>query len=394
MCMATDIIRDVLDEVFNRLDSSPSYQAEIVQIGEIRKQKGTPFHLPKRTILSIIQRTPLTENPCGPVLLDGMVVKLEDTKLDDDNLSNCKLERARSPSVDLLQLAVHQQHLSGLCGHYALHNATWLLTVLLSNEEQQRTMLGYAMSATGFWSQFFHTDRILRQHAKFRATGKVPWDDKTMKEGVLERSHLHYLLHQGGSPLLVHLKSNISSLSELTMESLDHLAEVFSRFTENNSYCHAFIVGAINHWFVVCVNKYQGCTEVVIADSRNTDIVTLTPKEIENSSLQQTSLKTDFDRWLYREGRRACLRNIRLITNCALGLWGVRQYFCQNMLGTMIRSFHQKQEEHHFAQQSSGSPMRSTDWEIPDEDCGGSGPSGDAKRELEKKERKELFFKN
>jgi hypothetical protein len=169
---------------------------------------------------------------------------------------------ADNSNMTMVQPLVHQQHVHGACGYYAILNALMILRACCdTNDTRARDALNrYAFSSASFWDHYNHSLRVLTSHASSdNRSGRYPWRSADINSGILERLHLDYLLAH--DTRLIGL--NITALPELGPETLDELDKIFARFRPSthkhdekknstassnatrSNWCHAFITGMI-----------------------------------------------------------------------------------------------------------------------------------------------------
>ena len=200
----------------------------------------------------------------------------------------------RSPlSVEasgVTHLSVLQQMDDGPCGYHALWNA--LIAVSLcqidpDDVDARNSVFALLHDRVAFWAFYANMERALRDHgyALELATGVKggmwPWRKEDIDSGILERTHVAYLIashplfaRAGGDSFFSVLPSaNPQEMAggAMSVDEIKAVSDTFALFSSPDvtKAVHAFVVGAHSHWLTVVAHKSGPRMEVIFLDSNN-----------------------------------------------------------------------------------------------------------------------------
>jgi hypothetical protein len=271
----------------------------------------------------------------------------------------------------VFQPIVNRQHNQNSCGYYALFNASIFLSATSSPTPAQSVQhLTKLVDSAAFGSYYMQVTQFLKAKANAEGNRCYPWKLQSIEQEILERLHAYYLLDH--FPFIQKLggKDTISLLPDLCLESLKSglfdeeslrgIQIVFDQFVNSKTYRRVFLVGSINHWVAVCVNKFQDALEFIYMDSRNYDISRIENSielhKMVNQFLDSDSVSTSEEA---REDRHHAhvqslvntLFSVKLIYDCIIGKQNILHVAYDLTIFGILESFEEcvgKRENHNY----------------------------------------------
>eukprot|EP00042_Codosiga_hollandica_P034777 m.248695 g.248695 ORF g.248695 m.248695 type:complete len:476 (+) comp54490_c0_seq1:58-1485(+) len=189
----------------------------------------------------------------------------------------------------VLQVAVHTQQGNPSCGYYALHNGMTCAEAALSPDPHAVfPHLASLSSGVAFWQRYWMIHRQLIAECDRRGKATYPWSRKSVESRTMERDYAKFLVENW--EVLTRMGDGVEFFSlpechsaftgRASLLVVQELEQQIQRLRDHDNVCTVFMLGLVNHWVSLFVNKVSGKFEFILMDSLNKRILDATDEEL------------------------------------------------------------------------------------------------------------------
>lgn len=188
------------------------------------------------------------------------------------------------------QLRVVQQTKNPSCGYYALHLAMLYLDLITTRSDSKAaTTYPLFTDRCYFWLHQHAMKKELKKHSKKLDRGQFPWGPTFIDGGIMEREYMAFLEEKIAQRHLVPKWARLLCFPEggAMLDgsgSFHSQVYVFSQavqdFRAGRVQCILLCLGAVTHWFSLCISRLGSEVECVMMDTLNKPILNATDEQL------------------------------------------------------------------------------------------------------------------